>query len=169
MATVALRRVIEASPDHVWSVLTDLPARTRWLCGLGAVEVLTPGRFTTGTTWREHRTLPGGGSQVEEFQVAEAAPPSRLVIVSSGIGVEYRTTYTLRPLPARRGARGRTAVTVVQQQAPTAAASRLVALVLGGFAARAVTGALRRDLADLAAATETPGFSAPGCGAATAA
>ena len=41
---------------------------------------------------------------------------------------------------------------VVQEGFPTAVYGRLLALVLGGFAARAGEGALRRDLAYLAAA-----------------
>lgn len=155
MSTVRLSRVIEESAGPLWAVLTDLPGRPRWLCDLDTVEVLTPGPFATGTVWREHRTLPDGTTLTEEFRVEEAISPHRLVTVSSGIGVEYRTTYTFQPVASRPG-RHRTAVTVVQHGVPTATASRLVALVLGGFAARAVTGTLRRDLADLAAAVEPP-------------
>ncbi|MFC6015412.1 SRPBCC family protein [Plantactinospora solaniradicis] len=166
MSTVAFSRLIEAPADEVWRVFTDLPARPRWLCPVDEVEVLTrsvppspagadavPG-FGVGTVWQESRTGPGGSRMVEEFSVAEAAPPRHLVVVSSGDGVDYRTTYTFNPIKARRPDRGRTVVTVSHEGVPTARYGRLLAVLFGGLAAKAGEGALRRDLDDLAAATE---------------
>ena len=160
MSTVAFTRLIEAPADELWRVFTDLPARPRWLCTVDEVEVLTPagvlppGGFGAGTAWRESRTLPDGTALVEEFSVEEAAPPVRLIVTSSGDGVDYRTTYTFTAVKARRCRRGSTVVTVIQEGVPTARYGRLLAVVFGGLAARALEGALRRDLADLAAATE---------------
>ncbi|MEN3611194.1 SRPBCC family protein [Plantactinospora sp. ZYX-F-223] len=108
-----------------------------------------------GTVWRESRTGPDGTVMVEEFAVQEALPPRRLVVSSSGNGVDYLTTYTFVPVPARRPGRGRTVVTVSHEGVPTARYGRLLAVVFGGLAARAGEGALRRDLADLATATAT--------------
>jgi hypothetical protein len=59
--------------------------------------------------------------------------------------------YSFTPVEGRRRRRGWTAVSVVQEGAVTAPYARLLALVFGGLAARTVEGALRRDLADLAA------------------
>lgn len=103
--------------------------------------------------WRETRSQPDGTALVEEFLVIEAEPPRRLVLGSRGAGVDYRITWALRPVERRR--RGCTAVTVEQEAVPTAPYSRVVALLLGGLAARAVERALRQDLADLAAAAAT--------------
>ncbi|WP_422772156.1 SRPBCC family protein [Plantactinospora sp. WMMC1484] len=190
MSTVTFSRLIEAPADELWRVFTDLPARPRWLCHVHAVEVLAtapggtdppsalgagagagamaapgPGAgFGIGTVWRERRTGPDGTGMVEEFAVREAAPPRRLVISSSGDGVDYLTTYTFIPVEARRSGRrrseprrpgrGRTVLTVSHEGVPTARYGRLLAVVFGGLAARAGEGALRRDLADLATATE---------------
>ncbi|MEH1055777.1 SRPBCC family protein [Micromonospora sp. CPCC 206171] len=150
MSTVTVTEFIEARADDVWALLVDLPVRADWLCTVGGVELLTQGRLGPGTAWREIRTRPDGGDQAEEFVVLEARPPHRLVLSSPGIGVDYRITWTLRTV--RRRGRGCTAVTVEHQAVPIAPYGRVVALLFGGLAARAVEGAIRRDLADLAAA-----------------
>ncbi|MDM4721224.1 SRPBCC family protein [Micromonospora sp. WMMA1363] len=150
MSSVAVTRSIEAHAVDVWRLLTDLTVRARATRGL---EVLTPGGFGPGTAWREVRSRPDGSALTEEFVVVAAEPPRRLVLGSPGAGVDYTVTWTLRPV--RRRGRGCTMVTVTQEAIPTAPSGRVVALLLGGLAARAVEGALRRDLAALAAATRT--------------
>ncbi|MFG1840924.1 SRPBCC family protein [Micromonospora sp. NPDC049175] len=150
MSTVAVTRFIEAHAVDVWCLLTDLPGRAARLTAAGPIEVLTPGPFGPGTAWREERSQPGGGTLTEEFLVVEAVAPHRLVLCSSGAGVDYRITWSLRQVKRRR--RGCTAVTVTHEAAPTAPYGRVVALLLGGLAARAVEVALGRDLADLAVA-----------------
>ncbi|PYC71181.1 polyketide cyclase [Micromonospora arborensis] len=155
MSTVAVTRFIEAHAVDVWRLLTDLPGRAARLTAAGPIEVLTPGPFGPGTAWREERAQPGGGTLTEEFLVVETLAPHRLVLCSSGAGVDYRITWSLRPVRRRR--RGCTAVTVTQEAVPTAPYGRVVALLLGGLAARAVEVALRRDLADLAVAAGATG------------
>ncbi|SCG53091.1 SRPBCC family protein [Micromonospora inositola] len=150
MSTVTVTAFIEAQDVDVWRLLTDLSARAGWLSAVGAVEVLSTGAFAPGTAWRETRLRPGGDEQSEEFLVVEAVAPHRLVLSSPGAGVDYRITWTLRTVERRR--RGCTQVTVEQEAVPTAPYGRVLALILGGLAARAVEGALRRDLADLARA-----------------
>ncbi|GHJ12661.1 MULTISPECIES: SRPBCC family protein [unclassified Micromonospora] len=150
MSTVTVSAFIEAQDADLWRLLTDLPARADWLSAVGAVEVLTAGAFGPGTTWRETRLRPDGGAEPEEFEVVEAVAPRRLVLGSPGSGVDYRITFTLRTVERRR--RGCTEVTVEQEAVPNRPYGRVLALILGGLAARAVDSALRRDLADLALA-----------------
>ena len=151
MSTVAVTRLVEAPVVQVWRVFTDLSRRCEWLSTVTRVELLTPGAFGAGTVWRETRTMADGGEITEEFRVRECAIPERFVVVSPGIGADYRMTYTFVPVIEGRH-RGGTMVTVVQDGNPTAAAGRFLAFVFGGLAARTVEGALRRDLDDLAAA-----------------
>lgn len=158
MATVAVTRLVDASADELWRVFTDLPGRGDWLSTVTRIEVLTPGPVRPGTSWREGHRLPDGTELVEEFRVEEAVAPHRLTVTSSGAGVEYRTAYSFTPVEGRRRRRsGWTAVSVVQEGVVTAPYGRLLALLLGGLAARTVEGALRRDLADLAATVTTTG------------
>lgn len=175
MATVSVTRLVRVPIARVWTVFTDLPARADWLSTVSGVEVVTTGGFGAGTAWRETRTMPDGERITEEFRVLECDAPVRLVVSSPGAGANYRITYTFapvwprsriarrRPYPTRRGrGPGRavgycgsadaTAVTVVLEGTPSGAAARLVALALGGLAARMVSGTLRQDLTDLAAA-----------------
>ncbi|WBB78904.1 SRPBCC family protein [Micromonospora sp. WMMD882] len=150
MSTVSVTDFVDAPAEQVWRLLTELPARADRLTAADAVEVLTPGPFAAGTSWRETRVRPDGGRLTEEYVVGAVEPPHRLVLSSPGIGVDYRITWTLRP--ARRHGRPGTAVTVAQEAVPNAPYGRVLALLFGGLAARTVEGALRRDLADLAAA-----------------
>ncbi|MER7439324.1 SRPBCC family protein [Micromonospora avicenniae] len=154
MSTVAVTGRIEAHAVDVWRLLTDLPGRARRHLA-GPVELLTSGPFGPGTSWREPRFQPDGGLLVEEFCVVEAVPPRRLVLVSSGVGVDYRITWELRG--AGRRHHGCTLASVTLAAFPVDPYGRVAALFLGALAARAMEHALRTDLADLAAAVE--GFS----------
>jgi uncharacterized protein YndB with AHSA1/START domain len=169
MSVVAVTRLVQAPIDRVWSVLTDLPARADWLSTVYRVELRTPGDFGPGTVWREHRMMPDGDRVTEEFRVEECAPMERFVLSSPSTGADHRLTYTLAPIQTAtltpipiQAARSAgtptrfvagTEVSAVLEGSASGATNRLLALVLGGFAASVVEGALRRDLADLAAAT----------------
>jgi hypothetical protein len=150
MSTVAVTRLIEAPVAAVWQVFTDLGRRREWLTAVARIELLTPGRFDTGTVWRETRAMADGGEITEEFRVGECIVPDRFVVTSPGIGADYRMTYTFVPVIEGRR-RGGTMVTVIQDGHPTAPAGRFLALIFGGLAAETAEGALRRDLDDLAA------------------
>lgn len=151
MSTVAVTRLVQASVDEVWRVFTDLSGRAAFLSTVDAVEVLTVGPFGPGTRWRETRTLSDGTRVAEEFLVDRVEAPLLCTLISPGVGADYLTTFRFAPVQVGRR-RGGTAMTVVQEGGPTAAYGRLLALMFGGLAARTVEGALRRDLADLAAA-----------------
>jgi uncharacterized protein YndB with AHSA1/START domain len=160
MSTVAVTQVVDASPERVWRLATDLAARARWLSGVDAVEVVTPGPFTAGTVWRETRTMPDGVRVTEEFCVQEVEAPHRFVVSSPGSGAEYRMTYTFAALNVGRHSGG-TTVTVEQEGTPSGATGRVLELVLGGLAARTAEGLIRQELADLAEAAKTDA-TAPG-------
>jgi uncharacterized membrane protein len=154
-ATVAVQRIIDAPVDGIWAVFVDLPARPDWLSTVESVEVLVPGQFQTGTAWRETRLVTSRATIVEELRVVGCVPGSSVTLASPGIGAEYRMTYTFLPL------NGRTCVRIVLRGTPRGAASRVLALLLGGLAARTVEGALHRDLDDLAEAAMKRGASRP--------
>ncbi|MFF5215177.1 SRPBCC family protein [Micromonospora sp. NPDC000442] len=147
MSTVAVNGLVAASAADLWRVLTDL-SRSR--CSDRPVQLLTPGTFGPGTSWREIRTRPGGGTVAEEFVVLAAEPPRRLILGSPGDGVDYRIIWALREVRSR--GRRHTSVTVTVRAQPAATTSRALALLLGGLAVRAAEKVLRQDIAALAAA-----------------
>ncbi|HET6214695.1 MAG TPA: SRPBCC family protein [Micromonosporaceae bacterium] len=149
MSTVAVEveRTVDAPVDRVWAVFADLAARPRWLSTVESVEPLSTGEFGVGTAWRETRVVADEARVVEELRVVACEPRHWVTLASPGIGADYRMTYTFTAL-----ARSRTEVRIVLEGTPQGAASRVLAILLGGLAARTVEGALRRDLDDLAAA-----------------
>lgn len=151
MSTVAVTRLIQSPVAVVWQVFTDLGRRREWLSAVTAVEVLSRTEFGAGTVWRETRRMSDNGEITEEFHVIECVIPERFVVVSPGIGADYRMTYSFMPVVAGRH-KGGTMVTVVQDGSATAPVGRFLALIFGGLAAETAEGALRRDLDDLAAA-----------------
>lgn len=146
-ATVTVERMIAAPVGPVWAVFTDLAARPRWLSSVESVELLSTGAFGPGTAWRETRMIADRAPVVEELRVVAVDPPHSVTLASPGIGADYRMTYTFTPVGSH------TLVRIVLRGTPQGAASRVLAVLLGGLAARTVEGALRRDLDALAAAT----------------
>jgi uncharacterized membrane protein len=157
---VTVERSVEAPPERVWGVFTDLAGRPDWLSTVDSVEVLSPGPFGDGTAWRETRQVADGAAIVEELRVVAWEPVRSVTLASPGIGADYRMTYTFRPHVTSHGTG--TTVRIVLEGTPQGAASRVLAVLLGGLAASTVEGALRRDLDDLAAAaTATEADPAP--------
>lgn len=151
MSTVEVERAVDAPPEHVWAVFTDLCARARYLTTVDGVEVVTDGPLRPGAVWRETRTAPDGAQLTEEFRVTECAPHRSFTVASPGIGADYRISYTFSPVEVGRH-RGGTTVRVVLEGTPSDAKGRFLAFVFGALATRTMEGALRRDVDDLAAA-----------------
>jgi uncharacterized protein YndB with AHSA1/START domain len=143
---VTAGRLIGAPVERVWAVFTDLAARPRWLSTVESVEQLSSGPFGLGTAWRETRVIAARARVVEELRVVAFDPPRSVTLASPGIGADYRMTYTFTPVDSR------TFLRVVLEGTPQGAASRVLAVLLGGLAARTVEGALHRDLDALAVA-----------------
>ena len=61
---------INASPDTVWDVVTDLSGRADYLRSTRKVELLTDGEYGVSTTWREDRDL-FGHHGTEELHVTQ--------------------------------------------------------------------------------------------------
>lgn len=56
---LSLERAIDASPDAVWRVLTDLEGSEAVLSGVARIERLAGFGYAIGTRWRETRTVMG--------------------------------------------------------------------------------------------------------------
>ena len=87
------RTTIEAAPDHVWRILTDLPAWTTWNTTVTSTEgtVALGNKVTVAVTANPGRAF--------AVKVAELAPPTRMVWrggMPLGLFTGTRT-YTLSP------------------------------------------------------------------------
>jgi uncharacterized protein YndB with AHSA1/START domain len=99
--TFEMEETVDATPERIFEVMTDLEAAEQWMPGLVGLEELTDTDFGQGTEWRETRKM-FGREAVEYFEVTECDRPNRLGLYvdgsrgSSGSG-EYRFVYELTP------------------------------------------------------------------------
>lgn len=141
-------RVIPAPADRVWSIFTDLARRPTWMSEVESVEVLTPGPFGPGTSWRETRRGLDSVLVTEEL-VITAAKPGRCCTMAMRGASTGSLTYVFAPIEVGPD-RGSTAVTATAAGRPLGLTDRLLVFFVGTFAARTAEGALRDELEALA-------------------
>jgi len=149
MSEVEVSRMVRAPVERVWEVFTDLPRAAERLSGVEKIDVLTPGGFKVGATWRETRTLHGKTS-VEQLTVTMSEPPSRYLIEAQSRGTHYKSEFTFTPEGED------TLVRMTFGTESYGAVGKVVGAVLGGLMSRAVTKTMQQDLDDLADAAEKP-------------
>ncbi|MPY59072.1 SRPBCC family protein [Streptomyces spongiae] len=146
--SVVVERRIAAGQGPVWEALTDLGGMERVLSGVTKVEILTDGAFGVGTRWRETRRM-FGKDATEEMWATAGEPPERYVVEAESHGTHYVSEWLLR-------ADGPSATTVrmtFSAEVP-GGITGLLARILGGVGARAVSKAIAKDLDDVASAIE---------------
>ncbi|KUM74909.1 SRPBCC family protein [Streptomyces curacoi] len=145
---VVVERRVAVGQGPVWEALTDLAGMERVLSGVSKVEIITEGAFGVGTRWRETRRM-FGKEATEEMWVTACEPPDRYVVEAESHGTHYVSEWLLR-------ADGPSATTVRMTftAVPPGGVMGLLARILGGVGARAVSQAVARDLDDIAAAVE---------------
>ncbi|KSU78604.1 Carbon monoxide dehydrogenase subunit G [Pseudarthrobacter enclensis] len=148
--SLSLTQHIQASPQTVWSVITDIEGAPATLSGVESVQLLTDGPYGAGTRWRETRKM-FGRSETVEMWVDQAEPPRSTVVRANQGGADYSTRFSLVP---RDGGTDLTLTFGARMSSPTAA-GRLMAALLGRVGMAASRKALARDLAEIAAKAES--------------
>ena len=148
--TTTLTRHIQASPEKVWSVITDIPGSAAALSGVEAVQLLTEGPYREGTRWKETRKMMGRSETVEMW-VDRAEPPRSTTVKAVQGGADYTTRFALAP---RSGGTDLTVTFGAGISNPTAA-TRLLMALFGKIGLAATRKALTRDLAEIAAKAES--------------
>ena len=88
--------VIRASPDRVFSVLSDLGRSQQWMPAIEKIENVTPGPFRQGTSWQETRKA-GKRTMQSTLSVAAFNPPTRLGLHVEGKVMTGDLSFTLAP------------------------------------------------------------------------
>jgi carbon monoxide dehydrogenase subunit G len=148
---MTVSRDVAATPEAVWTVITDLDRSPEVLSGVQQVERLDDDRgFGIGTRWRETRTV-FGREATEQMEVTAIDPGTSYTVTS----VNGRTTYTsVLRVEALRDER--TLLTMTFEARPTGIVTTLLGATLGRLFQPATRKMLDRDLADIAEAASAP-------------
>ena len=150
-----LTQHVNASPDKVWAVLSDIPGSAATLSGIDSIQMLSEGEYGEGTRWKETRTMMGRAETVELW-VAQAEPPSPTSAGSTTVkalqgGADYTTRFTLA---GRDGGTDLSLTFGAEVVKPTLLSK--VAMALFGKIGMSITRkALAKDLAEIAAKAES--------------
>lgn len=147
MKPIQVSRDIKAPAEQVWAVITDLQGSPDVVDAIERVEVLTPGPFGVGTTWRETRTM-FGKSATEEMAVSSVDPGRGYTVVADSSGVHYESSFRIDPTPSGSH------LTMSFGGHPTTTIASVMGALMGPFVRRSMTKALAQDLAELAQAAE---------------
>lgn len=153
--SVTVTRIVNAPPETVWRVATDLERMPETMSAITEVEVLEGGgEFGVGTRWRETRMMMRREA-TEEMEVTAVEPQRRYVVEADNSGVHYVSTFTFAPVGADH-----TEVAMAFTGTPTEPQNPIMRF-MGKLGLRVVRKALERDLDDLAAAAESANSSVP--------
>lgn len=147
MSTMTVSRHVDAPPERVWAVLTDIEHSPDVVRAIESVEIHSGTQFGVGTRWTETRTMMGRTAS-ETMEVTTVDPGRSYVVEADSGGTRYRSEFRLVP----EG--GGTALTMTFAGEPSGVAGKLMAATLGRLFAGATRKALAADLDDIARASE---------------
>ena len=102
MGRIVLDVDIDASPERVWEIISDLEGAPERISGIDKIEITTEGPIGVGTEWRETRTMMGK-EQTETMKIVAWEPGSHYTVYSYSCGSEFH--WTMRVVPRRDGAK----------------------------------------------------------------
>lgn len=147
---ISLTQHIHASPEKVWSVISDIPGSAATLSGVESVQMLSEGPYGEGTRWKETRTMMGRSETVEMW-VAQADPPRSTTVKALQNGADYTTRFALAE---RNGGTDLTLTFGAEVVQPTRF-NRIMLALFGKIGMSMTRKALAKDLAEIAAKAES--------------
>ena len=144
--TTTLTQHINAAPEKVWAVISDIPGSAATLSGVDAVQMLSDGPYGEGTRWKETRTMMGRQETVEMW-VSQADPPRSTTVKALQGGADYTTHFALN---GRDGGTDLTLTFGATVLKPTLLSR--ITMALFGKIGMSMT---RKDLAEIAAKAES--------------
>jgi carbon monoxide dehydrogenase subunit G len=147
MRELTVSHEVEAEPESVWALITDLDAFEQTISAIEKVERLDGGDgFGVGTRWRETRKM-FGRTATEEMEVTSVEGGRSYVTEADSHGAHYRTVMTVEP-----SGPGRARLSTTFGAEPHGMVTKLIAATVGRLFERATRNALERDLVEIAAA-----------------
>jgi uncharacterized protein YndB with AHSA1/START domain len=96
MKEIVVSRHVDANPQRVFALFTDLANAAQHVKGIDKLELLTPGPVGKGTRFRETRTL-FGRQHSEEMEVVEFEPGRSFTVGNESGGARSRKKYSISP------------------------------------------------------------------------
>lgn len=150
MAEITVKRHIQAPPERVFSLATDIENFPVHLRGVTKVELLTPGPVGRGTRFRETRLM-FKREATEEMELTAFDPPSSYQVGCENHGCRYHTEVRFTPNGAGTDVEMRFAAT------PLTWVAKLMSFAMKPMV-KSVSRCLEQDLDDLKSASEgSPG------------
>ena len=133
MTRTAVSRTIDAAPEMVFSVVSDISNYSEAVPHLVRVEFLTDQRVGVGARFRETRVM-RSREATTEIEVTEFVANERVRMVSDEGGTIWDTVFAVTPL----GDGGGTRLDMVMDARPYRILSRLMVPLIKGVVAKAI-------------------------------
>lgn len=146
MKQIVVKEAIDAPPERVFEILTDLEHAAGRVKAIKKLDVLTPGKVGKGTRFRETRVM-FGQEATEEMEITAFDPPRGYTTEARSHGCHYVSVLTVRAGDAG------SVVEMTFGATPTSLMTKLM-MPLMWFMSNACRKAMRQDLADLKAFAE---------------
>lgn len=146
---IRLNRSIDASPESVWAVLTDLDHAAETLTGVTRIERVAGSGYRVGTRWRETRRMMGKEA-TEEMWVSEVDERRRTVVEAHSAGTAYRTVFDL----VGRDGRTHLTMTFAADTGDASLATKLMSVLFGPLGRRVTQRVMAQDMQDIARRAE---------------
>lgn len=147
--SISLTRHVNATPENVWAVISDVPGSAATLSGVESIQMVSEGPYGEGTRWKETRSMMGRRETVEMW-VARADPPHSTTVKALQGGADYTSRFTL---DGRDGGTDLTMTFGAELLRPTVV-SRLMLALFGRMGMNLTRKALAQDLAEIATKAE---------------
>lgn len=153
MANITMSDRIEAPPERVFDLFTDLHEAPNRLRGVEQIELLTEGPIGKGTRWRETRIMMKREC-TETLEITEFDPPSTFTAVCDSHGSVWTSEFRFTPDGAG------TRIDLSMRCRPETLCARLMSPMSFLFAG-ALRKAIQQDIDDLRTAATEAGQTAP--------
>ena len=148
--STSLTQHVNARPEKVWAVISDIPGSAATLSGVESIQMVSEGHYGEGTRWKETRSMMGRRETVEMW-VSQADPPRSTTVKALQGGADYTSRFTLSE---RDGGTDLTLAFGAEVLKPTVL-SRVMMALFGRIGMSITRKALAKDLAEIAAKAES--------------